>query len=270
MSPQHTDARLVSQVQAAQFEYLRGRMNAMREVRGDAGAVRYFEAEHVRACMAPGVPNPFFNQVFVGGPAEPRDVESVLALFEQYGMTPRFEIAPGAISSALAKLLSERGFIHTQSDPIHILTEREVNERPGSDIQIHRVGSVEALDSFKTTYVRAWQVEAWLAPILQSYVERWLQVSGWTLYLATGGELPVGIGVLFETGDAAYLADAATIPQFRGRGVQSALIARRVADASQSSPRLVFSRAEFGSVSQRNLERGGLQSQYSVTIWTKG
>ena len=55
----HTDARLVSQVHAAQFEYLRERMNVMRDVRGDAGATRYFEAEHVRACLAPGVPNHF-------------------------------------------------------------------------------------------------------------------------------------------------------------------------------------------------------------------
>src|SRR6185312_16284147 len=112
-----------------------------------AGATRYFEAEHIRACLAPGVPNPFFNQVFLGGPAEHQDLERVFALFDQCSMTPRFEIGPGAISSTLA---------------------RQLTERRGD-------------------------------------------------------------------GDVAYLADAATIPESRARGAQSALIARRIADASRES-----------------------------------
>jgi GNAT superfamily N-acetyltransferase len=265
----HTDARLVSQVHAAQFEYLRERMNVMRDVRGDAGAARYFEAEHVRACLAPGVPNPFFNQVFVSGPAHHEDIDSVFTLFDQCSMMPRFEMGPGAISRTLAEQLTERGFMHTQSDPILIQRGRAGDEHLSPDIQIHRVESVEALESFKTTYIRAWQVEAWLAPTLELYVERWLQVPGWTLYLAIRGQLPIGVGVLFENGDVAYLADAATIPEFRRRGVQSAMIARRIADASRASRRLVFSRAEFGSASQRNLERAGLHSNYTVAIWTK-
>src|SRR6185295_12834458 len=135
--------------------------------------------------------------------------------------------------------------------------------------QIERVESAKALESFKTTYVRAWQAEAWLAPTLQLYMDRWLQLPGWTLYLAIQQELPIGVGVLFEDGDVAYLADAATIPASRAHGAQSALIARRIADASRESSRLVFSRAEFGSTSQRNLERAGLRSNYTVTIWTK-
>jgi GNAT superfamily N-acetyltransferase len=270
VTPLHTDGRLVSQVQAAQFEYLRGRMNVMRDLRGDAGATKYFEAEHVRACLAPGVPNPFFNQVFVGGPAHHRDIESVFALFDQCSMTPQFEIGPGAISSTLARQLTDRGFMHTRSDPILIQSGQASGVHLGPDIRTRRVESAEAVESFKTAYVRAWQVEAWLAPTLQLYAERWLEVPGWTLYLAIQGELPIGVGVLFENGDVAYLADAATIPEFRSRGGQSALIARRVADASQgSSPRLVFSRAEFGSTSQRNLERAGFRSNYTVTIWTR-
>jgi hypothetical protein len=159
--------------------------------------------------------------------------------------------------------------MHTQSDPILIHGGREADEHLGRDIQTHRVESAEALGSFKSAYVRAWQVEAWLAPTLQSYVEHWLLVPGWTLYLATQGEVPIGVGILFEDGDAAYLADAATIPELRGRGAQSALIARRVGDAWRSSRRLVFSRAEFGSTSQRNLERAGLQANHTVAIWTK-
>ena len=105
--------------------------------------------------------------------------------------------------------------------------------------------------------------------MLRSYVERWLDVPGWALYLAKEEDLPVGVGVLFRNGDVAYLADAATVPEFRGRGAQSALISQRIVDAWQPPVRLVFRRAEFGSSSQRNLERAGLESRYTVSIWTK-
>lgn len=127
----------------------------------------------------------------------------------------------------------------------------------------------DAIDDFGNTYIRAWQVEAWLAPTLRSYIELWPSVPGWTLYLARQGTVPVGVGVSFDNGKVAYLADAATIPEYRRRGVQGALIMQRIADARQTSARFAFSRAEFGTASQRNLERAGLQSRYMVSIWTK-
>jgi GNAT superfamily N-acetyltransferase len=269
VAPQRTDTSLVSQIHEVQFEYLRGRMEVMRSVRGDSWSTRYLELGHLRACMAPGVPNPFFNQVFISGPANQQHLESVLAEFEESGMTPRFEIGPGAPSRELAMHLAGRGFMHTQSDPMLIQTSPAGHHGSGPEIRVERVQSVEALAIFRTTYVRAWQVEAWLAPMLRSYVERWLDVPGWTLYLAKEGDLPVGVGVLFSKGDVAYLADAATIPEYRGRGAQSALISQRIVDAWRTSLRLVFSRADFGSSSHRNLERAGLESRYTVSIWTK-
>src|SRR5689334_19471607 len=128
-------------------------MNVMRDVRGDPGATRYFEAEHIRACLAPGVPNPFFNQVFVGGPAHEGDLETALASFEQCSMTPRLEIGPGALSSELARQLAVRGFIPTLAEPMLIHGRRAVDEHLGSDVQTQRVESGEALEVFKTTYV---------------------------------------------------------------------------------------------------------------------
>ena len=265
----HTDTRLVSQIHQAQFEYLRSRMEVMRGVRGDSVSTRYFEAGGVRACVAPGVPNPFFNQVFMSDPAEQRELEDALALFEQLGMTPQLEIGPGAISKELARLLAGCGFMHTRSDPILVRAAPLMTRRSGAGIHVDRVRSAEELDSFATTYVRAWQSEDWLAPMLQSYARSWFYAPGWTLYLASNEATPLGIGVLFDAGDVAYLADAATVPEYRARGVQGALIAARIADAGQSSAQLVFSRAEFGTTSQRNLERAGLESRYTVSIWTK-
>jgi hypothetical protein len=262
------DVMLVAQIQNAQFQYVRGRMQVMRTVRNDAEATHFFEAEHVQACLAPGVPNPFFNQVFISGPAEWNHIESALSLFAESGMTPRFELGPGAVSSALARQLAARGFMHTQSDPIFLFGTAPL-PRSMSGVQVDRVDTAQALDVFATTYLRAWQIETWLAPTLRSYIMLWPSVPDWTLYLATQDSVPVGVGVLFNNGQVAYLADAATVPEYRQRGVQSTLISQRLSDAARSSAHIVFSRAALGTSSQRNLERAGLVSRYTVSVWTK-
>jgi ribosomal protein S18 acetylase RimI-like enzyme len=267
VTPLHPDANLVSDVHAAQFEFLRGRMNAMRDVRGDPSATLFFEAEHLRACMAPGVLNPFFNQVFLSGPAAIPDVESVLAAFGQHAMKPQIDVAPGAVSPELALCLARHGFRHTQSYPV-LVYERGTAERPQSDVAVVQVESGRDIEAFKDTYVRGWQVEAWLTPILQSYIERWLGIPGWTLYLASEQGEPIGVGILFEH-RLAYLADAATAPELRRRGAQRALIARRIADAQQRAATVLFSRAESGSSSHRNLERAGFKTRYTAAVWTK-
>jgi hypothetical protein len=264
--PAHPDVTLASDVHAAQFEFLRGRMNVMRDVRCDPGATRFFEAEHLRACMAPGVPNPFFNQVFLSGPATLPDVESVLVSFEQHRMKPQIDVASGAIPAELASCLARHGFRHTQSYPV-LVQEGDVAQ-PHSDVEVIRVESARAIEAFKAVYIRGWQVEAWLAPTLRSYIERWLDIPGWTLYLASDQGDPVGIGILFEQ-RLAYLADATTAPESRCRGAQSALIARRIADAQQGAGGVIFSRAESGSISHRNLERAGFNARYTAAVWTK-
>ncbi|MEO8180876.1 MAG: hypothetical protein ABI895_18745 [Deltaproteobacteria bacterium] len=229
----------------------------------------YYEAEHLQACMAPAVPNPLFNQIFLSGPARESDLESAFDRFGRAGVTPRLEIGPGAISSGLAVQLARRGFMHTHADPILIQSRRGTEQRPGSEIQVTRVQSAEAFDCFIVTYLRALRVAPQLVPLQRSYMEHWLQVPGWRLYFASKDDVPIGIGVLFSRGNVAYLAEGATISEFRARGAQTALILARLLDAREDSAQLVFSRAQFGSTSQRNLEKAGLESRYTLAIWTK-
>ena len=67
--------------------------------------------------------------------------------------------------------------------------------------------------------------------------------------------------------DLAYLANASTLPELRNRGVQTALIAARIADARAAGCDTVCAGAAFGSQSQRNLQRAGLQVAYTKAVW---
>ena len=95
----------------------------------------------------------------------------------------------------------------------------------------------------------------------------WVDLPGTTLYLATVDGTPAAGAVLRVGGGIVYLANASTTPEFRGRGCQTALLARRIADAAGAGCDLVAGQATFGSTSQRNMQRAGMQPAFTLTTW---
>jgi ribosomal protein S18 acetylase RimI-like enzyme len=95
------------------------------------------------------------------------------------------------------------------------------------------------------------------------------RVSG-SLYLAAVDGAAAAAAALTVADGVGYLANAATFPAFRRRGCQTALIEARVADAADAGCELVTSGAEFGSASQRNLERAGFRVAYTKPVLRLG
>ena len=79
---------------------------------------------------------------------------------------------------------------------------------------------------------------------------------------------PAGAATLYVHDRVGYLADAATDPSFRRRGIQVALLRRRIHDARGFGADLVFSGAEPFSSSHRNMERVGMRLQFTRAKWT--
>jgi hypothetical protein len=88
-------------------------------------------------------------------------------------------------------------------------------------------------------------------------------------YLAYQDGRPAAAGgLLYTAGRQCYLAGAATVPDLRGRGSQSALIRRRLRDAAAAADQVVVTTA-FGSSSQANLERRGFAIVHTRTLWRR-
>ena len=75
--------------------------------------------------------------------------------------------------------------------------------------------------------------------------------------------------VLFNENGIATLAAAATIPDLRNNGVQTALIQERINQAKLLNCTLVIGQAKFASTSQNNMERAGMKVAYTRAIWVK-
>ena len=80
---------------------------------------------------------------------------------------------------------------------------------------------------------------------------------------------PAAAAKLFLHDGVGYFADAATDPDFRGRGLQTALLRHRASVAARSGAELIYSQAAFGSTSHRNMERIGLRVLCTRSIWTR-
>jgi GNAT superfamily N-acetyltransferase len=92
---------------------------------------------------------------------------------------------------------------------------------------------------------------------------------GWRCYLARLDGQPVAYGTMFVADNGVGVcAAAATLPAARGRGCQTALLRRRIADAARAGCDLVVVQASPGSGSQRNLQRVGLALAYTRVTWT--
>lgn len=264
----HLDTGLISRLDAAQFACVQGRLNAVCDARGDRSLARFVEWEHLRCTLSPGIPNPFFNVVSVSGPVHLPDMTGALEAFQRHDLTPTIEVSPGAASAALADLLSDHGLRHTDFHPIFVRLASDLTPNAPAGIEVQRVGDAE-LETFAEVYLRGWQTEDWLAPHLRSYIAHWPRQRGYELYLAREQRTPIGVAVLFVYGDICYLADAATDPEHRNRGAQSALIAARIARAKELGAQVVLGQAEFGSSSQRNMERAGLPVCYTRAVWKR-
>src|SRR5262249_12215074 len=90
---------------------------------------------------------------------------------------------------------------------------------------------------------------------------------GRPLSLARLDGKPAATAILYVADKVGYCADAATNPAFRGRGLQTALLHRRIADASAAGVDFVCGGADFLSPSHRNMEHAGMRVLVVRGLW---
>ena len=92
---------------------------------------------------------------------------------------------------------------------------------------------------------------------------------GWHHYLVRFDGEPGSASVLYVTGGVAQLFVATTMPAYRGRGAQTALIQRRLADGQAAGCDLATSQTVIDNASPRNKARHGFEQLYLRWIYGK-
>jgi GNAT superfamily N-acetyltransferase len=141
---------------------------------------------------------------------------------------------------------------------------RPVEKLPQADtsLVIEQIGP-DYSEFFSDIIVRSFEWPEALKPLIAVPIGK----PGWLHYLAYRNHIPVACAALFIREEIASLAFAATLPEARGLGAQSALINRRINDAAEAGCRWIISetaeeKPEKPVTSYRNLRKYGFRVAY--------
>ena len=184
-----------------------------------------------------------FNRVIGLGLEKSVPTVELLELIAQYQQrgVPRFFVQAclPVVGTELAATLEEAGF-HHYNNWVKLFRGVEPVPQFNCDLEIRQISQDHAV-AFGQIVVDSFEWPQPLSPWIASSVGR----PGWRHYAAFDGDRPVATAAAFFQGEFAWIDFAATLSDYRGRGGQAALLARRASDAIELGCRwLVVETAE--------------------------
>ncbi len=228
----------------------------------DAPAVEIGDA----LCLAlPALPrSAMFNRVLGLGlerPATERQLDEIAGFFDEFGVDYAISPHPLARPRELRLWLDERGF-HTGYAWAKF--ERGIEEPPDveTDLRVEEVGVDRAAD-FGDVFVRAYGTPE----LFRDWAACLPGRDGWRCFVAYDRETPAATGAVFVRDGVGWFGLAGTLPEFRRRGAQNAILSARVRAAGAAGAKTLVT--ETGervegkmSNSYRNIERSGFEFRY--------
>lgn len=254
--------QLAQRIEQSEIDYMMDRMMAIRERQGNPEHVQLRSFGGAAAIASKGMPWPQFNTVKGFGLDELLLLPEILAFYAECGCRPQFEITPAKATPELLKLLSEQGFMPGGFQASFYAVPEAASMNLPAHIRIRRLERDEM-----TTYARIHCLgfgmnESGIEPIAANNAV--LQGRpGWHFYMGLADEIPAAAGVMYVENGTASLTFAATLPEYRSRGLQYALVRRRMQEAAMNGCQLVVSQAAYLSPSHRNMERAGMKLAYT-------
>lgn len=209
----------------------------------------------------------------MGGNISDRDLLIAEDLFTKNGVDTEINICPLADPSALP-VLAARGYIvnNFMSIYVRVLTDDDLKEEKVEGIVISRVPA-DRVHEFPSWSLAGYRDGGRAELLLETLARVAVLRSDTSLYIATvDGKVAGSAGMaLIETskGGVAHVYIDSTLPEYRGRGIQAALLRARLADARKAGYDLASAWARPGNGSCRNIERAGFGLAYTKTFFVK-
>jgi GNAT superfamily N-acetyltransferase len=251
---------LARELEMAEAEAAVACAQRMRAWSGSAAAILAVGGGFAVYC---GANSPVTQAVGLGlnGPLNKEEFDRLEEFYFCRNEPVRVETCPLADATVLEHY-RQRGYFVTEFSNVMVRSMESLEVAAANGIEIQRVGDDE--------------IELWTLTVAQGFAENYpvtkellevmkLFASGENTecFLARIDGQVAGGGTLAARGRIAGLFGASTLPGFRGRGVQSALLQTRMRRARELGCELGMSLALPGSASQRNITRQGFRTLYT-------
>jgi ribosomal protein S18 acetylase RimI-like enzyme len=259
---------VAGRVERADIDYLRTRVGAWAALPGNPAGAEVREVGTATAFLVDAVPNPLFNHVMGLTSADVAVLPELADWYGGHGIPLRVDVTPAQADPDLFTALAAAGLHQTGFYAGLYASPAEVSPgdvSQGDDIVVAEAEPAE----FADTYVRGFGFPAHRRTALATSITVLAGRPDVRLRRALVGGATAGVGLLFLAGGTAYLATAATLPEDRGRGVQTALVRDRAALAGENGCDLLVGHTGVGSVSHRTMERCGMRLAHTKALWSQ-
>lgn len=225
--------------------------------------------------LGPGSPLSQAQGIGLDAPVAEADVVAMETFFRDRASPCRVEVASTA-DPAFPPLLSARGFAVVELTHMLALPMAAWTPPAGSEEE-------RAENRIKVEPIELNRVDDWIDVVLGGFFEgeppppalregaiAMAHAPCATAWLATIDGQPAGGATLLTLDGLALMAGDAALPRFRGRGVQTALLAARLEHARDVGCDLAVTCTQPASGSQRNAERQGFGVAYARVMMSLG
>ncbi len=189
--------------------------------------------------VASGVPGIVVNRaqgLGLGEPADRKTVAALVARYRQLGVARYFvHLHPEARPAELRSWLEDEGLEQARGWMKFVRDDDAPLPEVRSDLEVRQIGGGHA-EAFGRIAADGFGLGEAGTPLVAALY----RAPGWRLYMSFDGHTPAGTGALFVHDGAGWLDWAATAPEHRRRGSQTALLRRRLVDARRAGCRRLY------------------------------
>lgn len=203
------------------------------------------------------------------GEVTPQDIQHVEDFYFRHGADAQVDVCPYAHPS-LFESLNQRGFQVAEFNQTvaRWITPNETFAGACPPVEVRRVTRAEGSE-WSDVLARVFFADQ--APQFGRFFLPWVSFEN-TICLGAfiDGKMVGGAGgLIVPQHRMAGFFGAATLPEFRGRGIQTALLKERLRIVQQAGCDLAVTLTMPGSSSQRNAERAGFRTAYTKVVVVK-
>ena len=217
-----------------------------------------------------------FNRVIGAGvlaPLDDRGLEAIVAHYAAKGRAANIEVYEQITPPSVMKVLDRAGFVSAGHGlEAHVL-ETDSGISPRANAATVRMAGPEEGAHFGELVRDGFDMrdDARLGPFFVDLTVASLRVLGdaSTAFIASVDGQDAGTGQLVLTEQVAGCYSGSVLGAFRGRGIQHALIAARVAEGLRRGRRIFVSQTDPDSPSAHNLHDVGFRTLYRATWFTR-
>ncbi|MBY0011897.1 GNAT family N-acetyltransferase [Paenibacillus typhae] len=260
--------KLAAQIRQSEIDFLASRIESIAERDGNPEGVEIRSFGKATAFYIRTMPWSLFNSVKGLTAAEEDQIGEWTRFYCERGRDFQVDVDPHHCSPGLLAALRANGLGQTGFHSVLYGLPLPERPTPPSNIEIIEIREQSHFDAYAEIHCLGSGMPLTAKPHFINNNIGLLNRSGWKLFLALLDNVPAGVAAMHIGGTVASCALAATAPDFRNRGIQTALLRQRLYTAHEAGCRLVAAQAAFGSVSQNNMERTGFRIAWTRSIWS--